>query len=92
MNCDVSATLSSAVRAGTAEIILVRINIRTYVRESLKFFCLQDFWLEVSMHLEGPATGHLDTGFLGFSIFKQILRWSPNSTLLLRISHAVLPN
>jgi hypothetical protein len=27
-------------------------------------------------HLEGPATDHVDTGFLGFySFFKKILRW-----------------
>jgi hypothetical protein len=25
-------------------------------------------WLEVSVHLEGPAPGHLDTGFLGFPL------------------------
>jgi hypothetical protein len=25
-------------------------------------------WLVVSMHPEGPATGHLDTGFLGFRL------------------------
>jgi hypothetical protein len=27
---------------------------------------------------EGPATGHLDTGFLGFPVsLKQMLRWFP---------------
>jgi hypothetical protein len=25
-----------------------------------------DSWPEVSVHLEGPEAGHLDTGFLGF--------------------------
>jgi hypothetical protein len=30
------------------------------------------------MNLEGPATGHLDTGFPWFSsVFKQMLRWFP---------------
>jgi hypothetical protein len=29
---------------------------------------LPDCWLVVSMHPEGPATGHLDTGFLGFPL------------------------
>jgi hypothetical protein len=43
------------------------------------------------MHPEGPATGHLDTGFLGFPVFKQMLRWFPNSKLLLHVSHAALP-
>jgi hypothetical protein len=32
------------------------------------YFCLPDCWLVVSMHPEGPATGHLDTGFLGFPL------------------------
>jgi hypothetical protein len=31
-------------------------------------FCLPDCWLVVSMHPERPATGHLDTGFLGFPL------------------------
>jgi hypothetical protein len=31
-------------------------------------YCLPDCWLEVCMHPEGPATGHLDTGFLGSSL------------------------
>jgi hypothetical protein len=35
------------------------------------------------MQSEGPATGHLDTGFLGFPVFKQMLRWFPSSKLLL---------
>jgi hypothetical protein len=30
------------------------------------FVGLPDCRLEVSVHPEGPATGHLDTGFLGF--------------------------
>jgi hypothetical protein len=43
------------------------------------------------MHPEGPATGHLDTGFLGFPfVFKQMLRWFPNAKLLLHASHAAL--
>jgi hypothetical protein len=31
-------------------------------------FRLPDCWLVVSMHPEGPATGHLDTGFFGFPL------------------------
>jgi hypothetical protein len=42
-------------------------------------FCLPDCWLVVSTHPEGPATGHLDTGFLGFPVIKEMLRWFPNS-------------
>jgi hypothetical protein len=40
------------------------------------------------MHPEGPATGHLDTGFLGFLLSLRMLRWFPSSKLLLNDSHA----
>ena len=32
-----------------------------------------------SQYLEGPVTGHLGTGFLGFpvSVYKRMLRWFP---------------
>jgi hypothetical protein len=36
--------------------------------ESPIFFYLLGSLLEVRMHPEGPATGHLDTGFLGLSL------------------------
>jgi hypothetical protein len=29
---------------------------------------MPDCWLEVSLHPEGPATGHLDQGFPWFSL------------------------
>jgi hypothetical protein len=35
------------------------------------------------MHPESPATGHLDTRFLGFPVFKQMLRWFSSLNLLL---------
>jgi hypothetical protein len=54
------------------------------------FFCLPDCWLVVSMHPEGPSTGHLDTGFLDFPVFKKMLRWFPSSKLLLHASHSKL--
>jgi hypothetical protein len=59
----------------------------------LGFACLMpDCWLEVSLHPEGPATGHLDQGFLWFSsILQQMLSWYPDSELPLRASHAALP-
>jgi hypothetical protein len=44
------------------------------------------------MHLEGPATGHVDTGFLGFPVCKQLLRWFSSSKFLLRASHVALPS
>jgi hypothetical protein len=42
------------------------------------------------MHPEGSATGHLDTGFLGFPLSKQMLRWFPSSEMLLHTSHTIL--
>jgi hypothetical protein len=45
--------------------------------------CIDVFTLDAgllarSQCSEGPATGHLDTGFLGFLVsFKQMLRWFP---------------
>jgi hypothetical protein len=43
------------------------------------------------MYLEGLAIGHLVTGFLGSSVFKQMLGWLPSFMLLLHTSHAALP-
>jgi hypothetical protein len=41
---------------------------------------------------EGPATGHLDTGFSWFPrVFKQILRRFPTLQLPLHASHIALP-
>jgi hypothetical protein len=40
------------------------------------------------MHPEGPATGHLNTGFL---VFEQLLRWLPSSKLIVHASNATLP-
>jgi hypothetical protein len=41
-----------------------------------------DYWLEVSLHPEGPATGQLNQGFPWFSLVpQQMLSWYQNSTL-----------
>jgi len=41
-------------------------------------FTLDDGLLARSHYSEGPATGHLDTGFSRFpSVYKQMLRWFP---------------
>jgi hypothetical protein len=52
------------------------------------FFCLSVCWLVAGTHPEGPATDHLDTGFLGFPLSKQMLRRFPSSKLLLHASYA----
>jgi len=43
------------------------------------FFCTLDAGLMArSQYPEGPATGHLDTGFSWFPcVYKQMLRWFP---------------
>ena len=44
----------------------------------LLFFTLDDRLLARSQYSEGPATGHLDTGFSWFpSVYKQMLRRFP---------------
>ena len=41
-------------------------------------FSLDAVMLARSQHSEGPATGHLDTGFSWFPcVYKQMLRWFP---------------
>jgi len=41
---------------------------------------------------QGPATGHLDTGFSWFpSVYKRMLRWFPSFKSLLHSSHVALP-
>ena len=45
-----------------------------------------------SQYPEGPATGHLDTGFSWFPcVYKRMLRWFQDSKLLLHASHVALP-
>jgi len=47
-----------------------------YVR--IAVFTLDAGLLARSQYSEGPATGHLDTGFSWFScVYKQMLRWFP---------------
>ena len=42
------------------------------------FFTVDAGLLARSQYSEGPATGHLDTGFSWFScVYKQMLRWFP---------------
>ena len=44
----------------------------------IAFFTLDAGLLAISQYSEGPATGHLDTGFSWFPCaLKQMLRWFP---------------
>jgi hypothetical protein len=45
-----------------------RTEVLKYYLDELRLQILPDCWLAVSMHPEGPATGHLDIGFLGFTL------------------------
>jgi hypothetical protein len=58
------------VQTESLNIIKTRVGFKkTYARGFFfSISCLPDCWLVVSMHPEGPATGHLDTGFLGFPL------------------------
>ena len=47
--------------------------------------------LASSQYPEGPATGHLDTGFSWFPyVYKRMLRWFPSFQSLLHASHVAL--
>ena len=49
-----------------------------YVCIAVFFFTSDAGLLARSQYSEGPATGHLDTGFSWFPcVYKQILRWFP---------------
>jgi hypothetical protein len=55
-------------------------------------YSMPDCWLEVSLHLEGPATGHLDQGVPWFDLVpEQMLSWYPKVHGALHASHAALP-
>jgi hypothetical protein len=49
---------------------------------------MPDYWLEVSLHPEGPAFGQLDQGFPWFSsILEQMLNWYPEFHVALHATH-----
>jgi hypothetical protein len=55
-------------------------------------YLMPDCWLEVSLHPEDPATGHLDQDFPWFSsILEQMLSWYPKFHVALHATHASLP-
>ena len=58
----------------------------------LLFFTLDAGLLARSQYSEGPATGHLDTGFSRFPcVYKQRSDGSQHSKLPLHASHVALP-
>jgi hypothetical protein len=55
-------------------------------------YLMPDCWLEVSLHLESPATGQLNQGFPRFSlVLEQMLSWYSEFHVVLHASHAALP-
>ena len=63
-------------------VVVVLCVLSSYVY-LLYYVCIAVFTLDAgllarSQYPEGPATGHLDTGFSGFPCaYKQMLRWFP---------------
>ena len=53
---------------------------------------VDDGLLARSQYSEGPATGHLDTGFPWFPcVYKQMLRWFPTFQVATTCHHVALP-
>jgi hypothetical protein len=71
-NCNKNVTVNTSIKQMHSEGLM------------LGFACsVPDFWLEVSLNPEGPATDKLDQGFPWFSLVPEQMRsWYPNSTLL----------
>jgi hypothetical protein len=52
-----------------------------------------DCWLEVSLHLEGPATSQLDQGYPWFSLVpEQTLTWYSYTTVLPMVTSESVPS
>ena len=59
----------------------------------LLFFTLDAGLLARSQYSEGPATGHLDTGFSWYPcVYKQMLRWFPRFQVATTSSSCSLPD
>ena len=63
-------------------VVVLCVLLSSYVY-LLYYMCIAVFTLDagllaISQYSEGPATGHLDTGFCWFQcVYKQMLRWFP---------------
>ena len=78
-------------------VVVLCVFLSSYVY-LLYYVCIAVFTLDAgllarSQYSEGPATGHLDTGFSWFScVYKQMLTdGSQHSKLPLHASHVALP-
>jgi hypothetical protein len=77
-------------------VVVLCVLLSSYVYV-LYYVCIAVFTLDSellarSQYSEGPATGHLDTGFLGFPMsISKCSDGSQHSKFPLRSSHAALP-
>ena len=77
-------------------VVVVLCVLSSYVY-LLYYVCIAVFTLDAglltrSQYSEGPATGHLDTGFSWFPcVYKQMLSWFPTLQLPFHASHVALP-
>ena len=79
LRCLVCSVVSCLVRI----VVVVLCVLSSYVYLLYSTICIAVFTLDAgllarSQYSEGPATGHLDTGFSWFPcVYKQMLRWFP---------------
>jgi len=77
-------------------VVVLCVLLSSYVY-LLYYVCVAVFTLDAGLlarshYSEGPATGHLDTGFSWFPcVCKQMLRWFSRLKLPLHASHVALP-
>jgi hypothetical protein len=103
MKCKRTKLLLTAVRLQLSELRSKRRNMCVFcctmwvLLYLLYYVCTAGATLDAellarSQYLEGPPTGHLDTGFSWFPwVYKQMLRWFPNFQVPLHASHVALP-
>ena len=93
LRCLVCIVVSCLVRT---VVVVLSVLLSSYVY-LLCYVCIAVSTLDVgllarSQYSEGPATGHIDTGFSWFPfVYKQMLRWFQRFQVALHASHVALP-
>ena len=81
--CTVVSCLVCTVVSCLVCIVVVVLSVLSSYVYLLYYVCIAVYTLDAgllarSQYSEGPATGHLDTGFSWFPcVYKQMLRWFP---------------
>jgi len=79
VNCSVLRVLSSSYMYSFILFVFVVSYMYLFYYVCIVFLTLDVGMLARSQYPEGPATGHLDTGFSWFPcVYKRMLRWFPN--------------